>query len=492
MTDGASAALQSAAGAESPKRVLSAQMGKAIIVIATVFICLLAALFGNVFAKIQPDLGYTINLSGLKLLSLLGQEGFNTVDLWQNSIFVPVPTLIPVVTLVLIALLVLLITLSVLRYTVGEKSGKSVIWSRALSIACFGVALFIAAVYVYMLFSKAKAYDYYGDERYLYNVFETKAVLLVYAVALLAAGAIEWKLSLKTVKTVKRFLPIYGFMVVPLILIVIFNFYPMLLQTMLSFKEFVLKDGVFGSDWVGLKQFSLIFGDPKMLKVIWQTLYISLLRLVVGIVPPLFLSVCLYDIKRQWLRSTFQSIVYIPHFFSWVVVYAITYSLLSPEGLVNNMLGTSTDFIANEKYFMWIVIITAVWKELGWGTILYLAALSGVDTALFEAAKIDGAGPLQRVWHITLPSIKNTIIFLTIMSLGNILKGAGGEQLLLFYTATTKEQALVIDTWLVWYGMNELQYSLGAAISFFQSAIGMVMVLVCNYVSEKTTGVGMW
>ena len=201
MTDGASAALQSAAGAESPKRVLSAQMGKAIIVIATVFICLLAALFGNVFAKIQPDLGYTINLSGLKLLSLLGQEGFNTVDLWQNSIFVPVPTLIPVVTLVLIALLVLLITLSVLRYTVGEKSGKSVIWSRALSIACFGVALFIAAVYVYMLFSKAKAYDYYGDERYLYNVFETKAVLLVYAVALLAAGAIEWKLSLKTVLT---------------------------------------------------------------------------------------------------------------------------------------------------------------------------------------------------------------------------------------------------------------------------------------------------
>ena len=123
---------------------------------------------------------------------------------------------------------------------------------------------------------------------------------------------------------------------------------------------------------------------------------------------------------------------------------------------------------------------------------MYLAALSGVDTSLFEAAKIDGASPLQRIWHITIPCIKGTIIFLTVMSLGSILKGAGGEQLLLFYSATTKDQALVIDTWLVWYGKDGFRYSLGAAMSFFQSAIGMIMVLGCNKLSKKLCDVSMW
>ena len=115
-----------------------------------------------------------------------------------------------------------------------------------------------------------------------------------------------------------------------------------------------------------------------------------------------------------------------------------------------------------------------------------------MDTSLFEAAKIDGASPLQRIWHVTLPGIKGTIIFLTVMSLGSILKGAGGEQLLLFYSATTKQQALVIDTWLVWSGKNEFQYSLGAAMGFFQSAIGMIMVLGSNYLSRKLCDVSMW
>ena len=310
--------------------------------------------------------------------------------------------------------------------------------------------------------------------------------------ALVLDGVIEYKLGVKSARLIKKFLPIYGFMAIPLVLICIFNLYPVWLQTILSFKDFNLKDGVWGSKWVGLYQFKTIFTDTLMLQVIGRTIYISVLRLIVGIIPPLILSVCLYDLKSSKMRSVFQNIVYIPHFFSWVVVYAITYSLLSPEGLMNSVFGTSVDYMVSKKYFLTIVIVTSIWKELGWGTILYLAALSGVDTSLFEAAKIDGAKPLQRVVHITLPSIRNTIVFLTVMSLGNILKGAGGEQLLLFYSATTKDQALVIDTWLVWYGMKELQYSLGAAMSFFQSAIGMIMVLGCNYISKKTCEVSMW
>lgn len=470
---------------------------KSILIVSSLALCLVVTLFCPMFSKNQPDVGFSIGLSGLKLISLLGKGGefaAEWVDSWGESVPITVayPMIIPVVDLLFVLALAALIVGCVLRYTLGVDEKKKALLSGVVGYASIALSLGILVYYVYTLFAKIPTKNLYGEDCYMYNVFEMSALTLVIAIILLGAGLLELKLRSETIPVIKRFLPVYGFMVIPLCLILVFNFYPILLQTVLSFKDFNLADGIWGSEWVGLKQFSIIFKSKEIVEVIFRTMYISILRLIVGLIPPLILSVCLYDLKSQKLRSVFQSIVYIPHFFSWVVVYAITYALLSPEGLISSLFPSASGALVSEKWFMPIVIVTAVWKELGWGTILYLAALSGVDTSLFEAAKIDGAGPLQRVRNITLPSIKNTVIFLTIMNIGSILKGAGGEQLLLFYSATTKTQALVIDTWMLWKGMQELEYSLGAALSFFQSLIGMIMVLGCNRISKKTTDVGIW
>ncbi len=464
---------------------------KGIMTSSIVAICLICFLFCGIIGKNQLDVDFNVTFSGLQLLIMLGgggvrQEYFAFIE---EMVDVTYPMMISYIALASTVLLAALLALFLLRYTKLSEVKRI---RKIAGVSSVAVGVLFLIVYVSLLFNKTEVFDYFGNARAFYNIFEVKPTLLIISLLLCVNGAVELKLDEKTVPTVKKFLPIYGFMVLPLVLIFVFNIYPVVLQTVLAFKDFNLSGGVWGSDWVGLKQFKLIFMDELMLKVIGRTLYISVLRLIAGLLPSLILAVCLYDLKSSKMRSTLQSIVYIPHFFSWVVIYAITYSLLSPEGLFNNLFGGANDYMVSESWFMPVVIVTAIWKELGWGTILYLAALSGVDTSLFEAAKIDGASPLQRIFHITLPSIKNTVVFLMIMNLGSILKAAGGEQLLLFVSAPTRDQALVIDTWLVWYGMNKLQYSLGAAMSFFQAAIGMIMVLGCNWISKKTCEVSMW
>ncbi len=475
------------------KKPISAEGVKAILTISVAAICLICYLLFGLVGFSQGDVGIKTTFEGWKLIGMAFGDGVRSemIDVRGDLLEVTInyPMFITYVVIAGAAVLAAVTALFSLRYTVFSKS---VAMKQVTGWASIGAGLVFLGAYVALLFNKTEVYDCFGRQKEFYNLFEIKPTVLVIVMFLIADGVVEFKLSEKTAPLIKRFLPIYGFMVVPLILIFIFNIYPMVLQTVLSFKDFKLESGVWGSEWIGFGQFVKIFTDDKLPMVILRTLYISVLRLLLGLFPSLILSICLYDMKSKVLRGIYQNIVYIPHFFSWVVVYAISFALLSPEGFINSFLGTNKNFLIDENWFLPIVLITAVWKELGWGTILYLAALSSVDPALFEAAKIDGANPWQRIWHITLPSIKNTVIFLTIMNLGNILKGAGGEQLLLFYSAVTKDQATVIDTWLIWYGMEGLDYSLGAALSFFQSAIGMVMVLTCNWISKKTCEVSMW
>ena len=473
-----------------PRNKLSTEKVKAIIVISVVALCFVLFFFCNILTKSQMDIGVTFSYSFMTVLAVLFSGGeYSAFDEYGNPIDVSLPAAVTATLTVLFIVVLLTLVFTALRYT-SLKNTKNI--STIAYGAYLGNAALILTVYIWLMFFSGETSSLYGETVKYYRVFETTPVALVLIIFFLFAAAVERRVNRKTTGLIVRFLPVYGFMIVPLAFIFVFNLYPIVIQTILSFKDHTMQGSVWNGEWVGFKHFIAIFSDKTMLAVIGRTLYISLLRLIVGILPSLILSICLYDLKSKTLRSIFQNIVYIPHFFSWVVVYAITYALLSPKGLINGLFGTTTDFLVNEKWFMPIVIISAVWKELGWGTILYLAALSGVDTSLFEAAKIDGASPLQRIWHITIPCIKGTIIFLTVMSLGSILKGAGGEQLLLFYSATTKDQALVIDTWLVWYGKDGFRYSLGAAMSFFQSAIGMIMVLGCNKLSKKLCDVSMW
>lgn len=278
--------------------------------------------------------------------------------------------------------------------------------------------------------------------------------------------------------------------------LVVFRFWPIVLQIILSTKEYTIKGGVFGSEFIGLDNFKTLFGDRDFQKLLFNTVRISVLKLTCGFFPPIILAIMLFDMSSSRCRRISQSILYIPHFFSWVIIYGIVQLLFSSTGYINYILEAlgfqSIDFLMKTKYFLPILIGSNLWKGLGWGTILYLAALTSINTELFEAAKLDGAGPLQRVRYITLPSITGIMVFVLVLDLGKILSAAGTEQILLFYSPVNYEVSDVIGTWVYRQGLGRMQYGLSAAISFFESTIGMILVLVSNKLANKLAGVGIW
>lgn len=278
----------------------------------------------------------------------------------------------------------------------------------------------------------------------------------------------------------------------PMIYILIFEVYPLFLQVVLAFKDYRLDRGIWGSQWVGIQNFVHIFSDPTVYGAILNTFYLSFLFMLTGAFPSLVFAIMLFEIKSNTVRKVTQSISYIPHFFSWVIIYAIVYALLGNTGVVNSIivkLGLDRiAFFTDKNAFIPMILITDLWKGLGWGTIIFLAALSGVDQSLYDAAAVDGAGPMRKLFSVTIPAILPVFLFILIMNIGNLLKGVNGEQLLLFSTPVTKDQATVIGTWLYWEGLSGMQYGLGSAMSFFQSFVGLFMVLGCNYLSKKWIG----
>jgi putative aldouronate transport system permease protein len=364
---------------------------------------------------------------------------------------------------------------------------------RAVLSVCGLVSVVYQCIVFCVLIGKnsLRAKDILGESQEFYRVFSVSASYLVSILCAVISFSTALGVNEKNTKAVRKNWLMYLFLVIPGVLVVVYNLYPMLLSFCLSMKNYVIADGVWGSTWVGLNNYIRIFSDSDMLRIVGNTILISVLRMLIAIIPPLILSIMLFDMGHLKLRKGIQTVLYIPHFFSWVVVYAIAYSIVNPDGLINNITGSEIRILANENTFIPLLLITDLWKECGWNTILYMAALSNVDPSLQEAASIDGAGPLRRLWSITLPSIKPTIVFITVMSVGNLLKGAGYEQIMLFGSDIMKS-AQVIDTWVVWKGLQGLEYGLGAAVSFFQSLIGMVMVLLCNYLSKKWVGVGLY
>ncbi|WP_135550040.1 ABC transporter permease [Paenibacillus cymbidii] len=269
----------------------------------------------------------------------------------------------------------------------------------------------------------------------------------------------------------------------------------MIVQAVLSFKNYRLADGIWHSPWVGLAHFTHIFAMSDFHNALQNTIVISMLRIGIGFLPPLVLAIFLYDLYSAKLRRISQTIVYIPHFFSMVIVYGIVFALFSNLGIVNQMIerlgGTTVNFLLSPGWFKPLLIGSAVWKELGWGTIIYLAGLSAINPSLFEAATIDGAGPWRRIWHVTLPNLKPLMIFLLTLSLGNILY-AGGEQVLLFYNPATYGVGDIIDTWVYREGLGQMQYGVASAAQLFQSLFGLALVLGVNKLSKKLAGVGIW
>lgn len=397
-----------------------------------------------------------------------------------------------VCALLLVAFVVCLFNIAVSVY--GLVRGEYRAW---FCLAPLAMLLYSVVCWIVLLSGGGiETQNFTGAPVKFYETFSVGIALLVIAVVELLQLFVGLRIREGDWLRLKRYAAIYAMAVPPLVLIFVFCLYPILLQIVMAFKDYTFAGGIWNSVWVGFENFRIIFASADMLRVLGNTVYVSFVKIVISIVFPLLFAIFIFDLPLKRYKKAVQTILFIPHFFSWVVIYGIAYAFLNPSGLVNSVVtaagGDPQFFLESKGWFMPIQALTFGWKEIGWNTIIYFAALSGIDPALYDAAKVDGAGPLQRLVHITIPSLMPVLIFMTILSLGNILKSAGGEQMLLFYNLAVKDQAMVIDTWLYYRGMIDLEYGVGSAMSFLQSAFGSLLVVFCNWLSKRTTDRTIW
>lgn len=280
-----------------------------------------------------------------------------------------------------------------------------------------------------------------------------------------------------------------------MLFIIVFKYIPMY-GLVIAFQEYNILQGVGGSDWVGLYQFEKLFTMLDFTSVFKNTLIISTLKLVWGFPAPIVLALLLNEVKQLVFQRFVQTVVYLPHFISWVIFSGIIIIFLNPvDGLVNQVMGwfggESVDFLIEKSYFRSILVATDIYKEVGWGTIIYLAAISGINPQLYEAAIVDGAGRFRQMWNITLPSIRHVIVILFILSLGNILD-AGFLQTLLLYNPLVMDVADIIDTYVYRKGIVDASYSLGAAAGVFKSVIALILVAASNQLAKRFGEEGLW
>ena len=279
-----------------------------------------------------------------------------------------------------------------------------------------------------------------------------------------------------------------------MIMLVIFVFVP-LFGSVMAFENYSPAKGIFGSKWVGFDNFQFIFSLPDSRQVFVNTLIIAFGKLVFNIIIPVLFAILLNEIRVKVFKKTFQTIVYLPHFLSWVVLATVVTNMFSLTGPFNSVIsslgGTPIQFLADNNWFRQIMVATDVWKEFGYNSVVYLAALTSVDPGLYEAASIDGANRFKQILHITLPSLLPTIVLMTALNLGNILN-AGFDQIFNLYNPIVYETGDIIDTYVYRIGMVERQYSIGTAVGLFKSVISFILIMGANKATKKLTGSGIF
>lgn len=284
-------------------------------------------------------------------------------------------------------------------------------------------------------------------------------------------------------------------MILPgMIILAIFVFAP-LVGSMMAFENYVPAKGLLGSKWVGLENFKFIFSLPDSRQVFFNTLIIAFAKLILNIIVPVTFAVLLNEIRAKFFKKTFQTIVYLPHFLSWVVLATVITNMFSLEGPFNAVIqafgASPIQFLADNHWFRKVIVGSDVWKEFGYNSVVYLAALTSIDPGLYEAASIDGANRWKQTIHITLPALMPTMVLMTALNLGNILN-AGFDQIFNLYNPIVYETADIIDTYVYRIGMVERQYSIGAAVGLLKSVISFILILSANKCAKKATGSGIF
>lgn len=293
----------------------------------------------------------------------------------------------------------------------------------------------------------------------------------------------------------KRHKWMYLLMLPGILYFIIFKYIPMA-GLVISFQNYSPYLGVLKSEWVGLEHFKNFFMNPDFKMLLVNTFSISILNLVFFFPMPIILALLLNEVKNKLMKKSIQTMIYIPHFISMVIVASLTFTLLNAEtGIITKLVelvtGGRPEFLSDPKYFRWIIVLQNIWKETGWGMIIFMAALAGVDTQLYEAAQVDGAGKLRQVWHITLPAIKSTIIIMLIMKVGTLLN-TGFEQIFLMKNSLNSSVAEVFDTYVYTLGITQGAFSYSTAVGMFKSVVATVMVLTTNWICKKCGETGLY
>ncbi len=295
-------------------------------------------------------------------------------------------------------------------------------------------------------------------------------------------------------KSFKRSLPLYALFLLPALYFIIFK-YGTISYMLIAFKDYKVLSGVWGSEWVGLEHFKSFLSDPYFWVLIKNTLLLNIYSILFGFPVPIILALMINNVRQKHLKKTIQSISYLPHFISTVVVCGLITTYLATDGAINQLImalgGEATPFLSQSEWFRTIYITSGIWQSAGWGSIIYLAALSGVDPQLYESATLDGASKLQQAWHISIPSISYTISIQLILTVGSILS-IGYEKILLLYTGATYEVADVISTYVYRRGIEGGDYSYSTAVSLFQALIALIFIVVTNKVANKYKAASLW
>ena len=293
----------------------------------------------------------------------------------------------------------------------------------------------------------------------------------------------------------KKMKMLYFMMFIPMAMLFIFHYIP-LYGIIIAFKDFSPGLGIWDSPWNNFEHFKRLFSDFLFLRALENTVVISLLKIIIVFPAPILFAILLNEIKNEKFKKVTQSISYLPHFMSWVILSAMVIEVFSPQrGIINYFItlvgGDPINFMSDKASFIPILILTDMWKEIGWGAIIYLASIASIDPGLYEAAEMDGAGRFRKMIHVTLPSIMPMVIILFILRLGSVLN-AGFDQILNLYNPLVYEVADIIDTYVFRSGLEQMQFDYATAVGLFKNVVGIVLILTANAIIRRKSEHGIW
>jgi putative aldouronate transport system permease protein len=292
-----------------------------------------------------------------------------------------------------------------------------------------------------------------------------------------------------------QFRYLYLLLIPGVVYFVIFRYTPMY-GAVIAFKDYVPFLGINGSEWVGTQNFVDFFRNPDFGRLLANTLILAALNLLIAFPVPIIIALLLNEVRISVYKRAVQTLIYIPHFLSWTIVASLTYLLFALGAgplfhLINGVLGSQVDFLADPGWFRPIIVLQELWKNSGWGTIIFLAALATVDTEQYEAATIDGAGRFRRAWHVTLPSIMSTVMVMLILQIGQVMN-TGFEQIYLMSNALNRSVADVFDTYVYFVGITQGAYSYSTAVGLFKAVVGVVLIFGANWLAKRFNQTGLF